>query len=125
MLRCRLQSDSTTMYKIPLDNPASLMSKHQPEVAFCHCKACVPLQDAQKDNLAVLSLDEGDKIQKKITPWKDMLENDELQPQNRKPANPNLILVASLIDRPPNLVIYVTKISLQTETKTLHGLFWL
>ena len=73
----------------------------------------------------MLSLDEGDKIQKKITPWKDMLENDELQPQNRKPANPNLILVASLIDRPPNLVIYVTKISLQTETKTLHGLFWL
>jgi hypothetical protein len=34
----------------------------------------------------------------------EMLENDDLELEERKPANPDLILVASLIDRPPNLV---------------------
>ena len=42
-------------------------------------------------------------LQKKITPWKEMLDNEDLQ-DDRKPANPDLILVASLVDRPPNLV---------------------
>jgi hypothetical protein len=46
----------------------------------------------------------GCKIQKKITPWKDMMENEELLQPERKAACPDLILVASLIDRPPNLV---------------------
>jgi hypothetical protein len=80
------------------------MSKHRPEEAFCHCKTCVPVADVQKESFEIFNLDDGDKIQKKITPWKDMLENDDLQQQERKPANPHLILVASLVDRAPNLV---------------------
>jgi hypothetical protein len=80
------------------------MSKHRPDETYCHCKTCVPVADVQKESFEVFNLDDGDKIQKKITPWKDMLENDDLQQQERKPANPDLILVASLVDRAPNLV---------------------
>jgi hypothetical protein len=72
--------------------------------------------EVQKDSLEVFSLDDGDKIQKKITPWKEMLENEELN-QDRKPANPDLILVASLVDRPPNLVIFVFVLILKFNSK--------
>ena len=80
------------------------MNKHRSGEPYCHCKACVPVADVQKESFEVFNLDDGDKIQKKITPWKDMLENDDLQQPERKPANPDLILVASLVDRAPNLV---------------------
>jgi hypothetical protein len=72
--------------------------------------------EVQKDSLEIFSLDDGDKIQKKITPWKEMLENEELN-QDRKPANPDLILVASLVDRPPNLVIFVFVLILKFNSK--------
>jgi hypothetical protein len=59
--------------------------------------------EIQKEQFEIFNVSEGDTIQKKITPWKDMLDADEAI-EDRVAAHPNLILVASLIDRPPNLV---------------------
>ena len=99
-----LRSRQEPNLKLQLSNPESLLSNHRSEATFCFCSTCVPLVDVQKDDLEIFDLDEGGKIQKKITPWKEMLGNESLVPQERKAAHPGLILVASLVDRPPNLV---------------------
>lgn len=72
----------------------------------CYCKSCIPIFEQIRERFEIHNGSEGDTIQKKITPWKEMLETDDFF-ENRVAAHPNLILVGSLVDRPPNLVTYL------------------
>ena len=76
-----------------------------PSLPFGYPKA--KTQEAVEDDPSKPDKEESEVIQKKITPWANVLSDLGLhgadQAAERVPDHPNLIMVASLIDRLPNL----------------------
>lgn len=82
---------------LALNDNKSALHAHREE--FCRCEQCFGNQDKNKNLIEIDN--SGDHVQRKIIPWNAMFEEDCTE--KKTPKNPNLILVASLIDRLPNL----------------------
>jgi len=90
----------------------TLLQKHLQYMSIPVCSSsdtlskCVPSKLVNKDPLTNQEYGESENIQKKITPWKTMFTDSENQGKlsgKKETAYPDLVVVASLIDRAPNL----------------------
>ena len=84
----------------PKNNFNSTLNKHREN--FCLCISCFKGSTGSSTILSEVSIlnheDESfDQVQKKITPWKKMFDIE--RESKRSPTHPDLIIVASLIDR--------------------------
>merc|ERR1712243_349861 len=89
--------ESIPVYHIPLETTDSKLK---------HCQKRLPSQSAKLDEKT--DRIKGNNIQKKITPWTSMMTDADIGLQGRnsekhKRVHEDLIVVASLIDKSPNL----------------------
>ena len=83
---------------------SKLSSCHKGDAGKCWCPRCHMSTGTLEDKLETLDGATGDVIQKKVMPWTAMLDEDDGEATGDTPkAHPGLVVVASLIDKLPNL----------------------